>query len=105
MYLVVLSTTERTGELSSNQLIQLKPDYLEAIANHLEQAAFELRNAILKAKAKSIWVNDVQHIETILGSTDSLLRDVQKSLEESTIDRVSAQGRIGRPRRTRRRNP
>jgi len=94
----------RIFDLPDNQLIKLNADQLEAIAKHLEQTAIGIRNVLSSNISPLIWVSDVQHIETIFGSTESLLREVQRSLEKHRIvDSEGLPSRVGRPRRTRRR--
>jgi hypothetical protein len=90
--------------LNANQLIQLKPDQIEAIAKHLEQVALELRRTLAEG-GHSMWVSDVQHIECIFSSSDCLLRELRGSAVNVMKEDIAELNRIGRPRRTRRRKP
>ncbi|MDX1928317.1 MAG: hypothetical protein SFV81_17450 [Pirellulaceae bacterium] len=89
--------------MNANQLIQLKPAQIEAIAKHLEQVALELRQTLVEGH--SMWVSDVQHIECIFTSSDCLLRELRGATGSFMKDGDAELNRTGRPRRTRRRKP
>ncbi len=89
----------------NRQLILLTPEQLEAIVLQLEQATDAIRAAIESGEENSIRVSHMNHVESIVGSTEDLLRDINRcssNREHFTCD--STPSRIGRPRRSRRQN-
>ncbi len=86
------------------QLILMQPEQLRAIARQLEQVAYEIRAATDGIEQCDLWVSDMQHCESIVESTDCLLRDLRScGSDRSHSANEFAPDRVGRPRRTRRR--
>ena len=89
----------------NRQLILLTPVQLEAIVLQLEQAAGAIRAAIESGEQNGMRVSHMQHVESIVGSTEDLLRDINRcssNRNHFTCDFTPI--RIGRPRRSRRHN-
>lgn len=102
---VLFKPVEPRSILQKNHLITLTPEQLEALALHLDQVANRIRELIVSSQMQPIQVEDVQHIELIFESTDSLLREMDSSDCVNVHADSGRTRREGRPRRTRRRKP
>jgi hypothetical protein len=95
----------KQSAFGNRQLILLSPNQLEAIVLQLEQATTAIRVAIEGGEENGMRVSHTKHVESIVGSTEDLLRDINRcnsNREQFTCD--STPVRIGRPRRSRRQN-
>jgi len=95
----------RSFALRTNQSITLKAEQLEALALHLDQVASSIRQLLATSQDQPVQVSDMRHVELILDSTDSFLREIQGSAPTRKDTSGAATPREGRPRRTRRRKP
>lgn len=87
------------------QLISLTPEQLEAVVLQLAQATAAIRATIENGGQNGMRVSHMQHVESIVGSTEDLLRDINRcssNRNHFTCDFTPI--RIGRPRRSRRHN-